>query len=191
MYRYLFQLPQWTTWMSPTSELSTQFRTYRRPSVTLPIDVRKNIDNLFWEKVSDLAIGNETEIDSCLLQHYYWLDSLIIRAIELSQIEKQKERNAIAGNRTRAWSVAGTYLTTWLLLLLFPLPLLPIHPLPSISYTSMNSTNPKQLSIVNLVLSLGILILGTFESQSLWIVVFVTLLSGIKILFKSEWMLFS
>ena len=117
MCRYLFQLPQWTTWMSPTSELSPQLRTYRRPSVTLPIDVRKNIDNLFWEKVSDLAIGNETEIDSCHLQHYYWLDSFVIRAIELSQIEKQKERNAIAGNRTRAWSVAGTYLTTWLLLL--------------------------------------------------------------------------
>lgn len=117
MCRYLFQLPQWTTWMSPTSELSPQLRTYRRPSVTLPIDVRKNIDNLFWEKVSDLAIGNETEIDSCHRQHYYWLDSLVIRAIELSQIEKQKERNAIAGNRTRAWSVAGTYLTTWLLLL--------------------------------------------------------------------------
>ena len=28
-----------------------------------------------------------------------------------------EKRNAIAGNRTRAWSVAGTYLTTWLLLL--------------------------------------------------------------------------
>ena len=191
MCRYLFQLPPWTTWMSPTSELSPQLLTYRRPSVTLPIDVRKNIDNLFWEKVSDLAIGNETEIDSCHLQHYYWLDSFVIRAIELSQIEKQKERNAIAGNRTRAWSVAGTYLTTWLLLLLFSSPLLPIHLLLSISHTSMNSANPKQLSIVNLLLSLGILILGTFESQSLWIVVFVTLLSGIRILFKSEWMLFS
>ena len=33
---------------------------------------------------------------------------------------KRKKRNAIAGNRTRAWSVAGTYLTTWLLLHVFP-----------------------------------------------------------------------
>ena len=33
-----------------------------------------------------------------------------------SQSHKTRKRIAIAGNRTRAWSVAGTYLTTWLLL---------------------------------------------------------------------------
>ena len=35
----------------------------------------------------------------------------------LSLLPFHKKNNAIAGNRTRAWSVAGTYLTTWLLLL--------------------------------------------------------------------------
>ena len=47
--------------------------------------------------------------------------------LEKEKTRRREKSNAIAGNRTRAWSVAGTYLTTWLLLLCFAFKHHPFH----------------------------------------------------------------
>ena len=106
----------------------------------------------YWE--GEFRVSNLNWIARCLFWLWFWKvctrDNPKKRLWPVPSQKrgaKTEKSDAIAGNRTRAWSVAGTYLTTWLLLLCFGSSSNPYHACPSILlphyYDSLTTTESQ------------------------------------------------